>query len=93
MIAACFSLVGFAAAAVVGIAVGNRVETILLRAMGVMLIAWVLGYLIGAVANQAIGEYLERYKAEHPLPENADESQAREQDHPDGASEAVAAST
>ncbi|RMH19953.1 MAG: hypothetical protein D6698_05080 [Gammaproteobacteria bacterium] len=71
MIASCFSLVCFAAAIVVGIHVGNTPQTVLLRAVLVMIICWPIGYLVGLVAQRAIMDQINRYKQEHPIPDES----------------------
>ena len=70
MIATSFALVSFAAAIVVGVGAGNSTQTILLRAIGVMLVCWVIGRAVGAVAQWAILDHIDRYKQQHPVPED-----------------------
>ena len=70
MIATCFALVSFAAAIVVGVGAGNTTQTILLRAMGIMLVCWVIGRVVGAVAQWAIFDHINRYKQQHPIPKD-----------------------
>lgn len=69
VIAACFALVGFASAAVAGVAVQNSATTILLRATVVMLLCWVVGRVAGAIAQQAIDEHITGYEDQHPVSE------------------------
>ncbi len=71
VIASCFSLACFAAAIVVGIHAGNSPQTVLLRASLVMVICWPIGYLVGLVAQRAIIDQINRYKQEHPLPDES----------------------
>lgn len=71
MIASCFALVSFAAAIVVGIRAGNTTQTVLVRATAIMLVCWVIGLAVGAVAQWAIMEHVGRYKRGHPIPDDS----------------------
>lgn len=71
MIATCFALVSFTAAIVVGVGAGNSTQTILLRATLVMLVCWVIGRAVGAVAQWAIFDHIKRYKQQHPIPDES----------------------
>ncbi len=51
-----------------GIAAGNAADTILWRAIVIMLIGWPAGYCIGIVAECAVNRNIEAYKAARPLP-------------------------
>lgn len=68
MIAACFALVAFAAAVVVGLAAGNPAGTILWRALVAMLVCWVAGALVGYLAQRAVQVQVESYKTRNPIP-------------------------
>lgn len=67
VIASCFALVGFAAAILVGVASDNNSETVLWRAIVVMLLAWPIGRLCGYVAEQAVQSHIDAYKKKHPI--------------------------
>lgn len=68
VIATCLALVGFAAAVVVGLAVGNAPTVVLTRATLVMLGCLVLGTIVGKVAQRTIDQHVERHKRDHPIP-------------------------
>lgn len=68
VIAACFALAGFAAVVVIGLYVGNPAPTVLLRAMIVGVIAFIVGSVIGRIAQNTVEGYVDRYKSENPLP-------------------------
>lgn len=69
VIATCLALVGFAAAVVVGIAVGNEPTAVLTRATLVMLGCLVLGTVVGKIAQHTIDQHVEKHKRENPIPE------------------------
>ena len=81
VIAACFALAGFAAAAVLGVAAGNMTTTVLWRATVVMLVCWVIGRIAGAITQQTVDEHLEIYKETHPVP---NDRASMDSDTPDG---------
>ena len=68
VIATCLALVGFAAAVVVGIAVGNEPTAVLTRATLVMIGCLVLGTIVGKVAQRTIDQHVEQHKLENPIP-------------------------
>jgi hypothetical protein len=68
VIATCFALVCFAAAVIVGLFAGNSALTVLWRSLLVMLGAWIVGRLAGAVVERALNEKLETYRQANPLP-------------------------
>jgi 4-hydroxybenzoate polyprenyltransferase len=68
VIATCLALVGFAAAVVVGIAVGNPPTVVLTRATLVMLGCLVIGTIVGKVAQRTIDQHVERHKRDNPIP-------------------------
>ena len=70
----------FAAASVVGVAVGNSSTTILVRAVIVMVLAWVVGRVIGGIAQKTIEDHLETYKRNHPISESSAAAPAIEGD-------------
>lgn len=89
------ALCGFAAACVVGAAVGNPPTTILLRALAVLAACYLVGRLVGAVASRAVDDHIERYKRDHPIPgEDAGDGAAVHAAGPGGAADGdVAAPT
>jgi hypothetical protein len=74
VIATCFALAAFVAAILLGMSAGNVPETILTRAIVVMVVAWPIGRFCGAVAQWAIQSHIDSYKKAHPIP--ADSSSA-----------------
>lgn len=76
MIATCFALVAFAAALAVGVAADNSVGTIIQRALIAMAVAWLVGRVIGGIAMRVVHEHVERYKREHPIPDDLPEEDA-----------------
>lgn len=85
VIAACFALVSFAAAAMVGAVAGNSATTVLGRALIIMILCWLIGRVIGAVAEQVVDRHIERYKQEHPVPEAERAPAAASETEPDTA--------
>lgn len=69
VIASCFALVSFASALFVGAAAGNPLDTILIRALFVMVGCYAVGLIIGAVAQHTIDQHIEQYKTENPIPD------------------------
>jgi ABC-type nickel/cobalt efflux system permease component RcnA len=78
VIATCFALVCFAAAIIVGLAAGNDALTVLWRSLLIMLGAWLIGRVVGAVAQRALDEHLETYRQQHPLPSEQQNESAEE---------------
>ena len=70
VIAACFALVGFAAAAIVGAVAGNPMATVLWRGLIVMGACWLIGRLVGLVMTRAVQEHIDTYKRSHPIPDD-----------------------
>lgn len=73
VIATCVALVSFAGAIVVGLAAGNSAAVILMRALLVMLVAWVVGRIIGGIAQQHVQATITAYKDAHPIPREVSE--------------------
>jgi hypothetical protein len=71
VIASCFALVSFAAAILVGLHVGNSAPTIIFRATCVLLACWFVGYAVGSFAQWAVLDHVNRYKQEHPIPDDS----------------------
>lgn len=68
VIATCLALVGFAAAVVVGLAVGNEPTAVLTRATMVMIGCLVLGTVVGKVAQHTIDQHVHKHKLNNPIP-------------------------
>ena len=69
VIAGCCALTAFAVGVVAGLIADNPVETILLRALGAMIVGQIVGTIVGAVGERTLAEAMERYKKEHPIPD------------------------
>ncbi|MHC4995772.1 MAG: hypothetical protein ACYTGQ_12040 [Planctomycetota bacterium] len=67
VIATCLALIAFSMAIVLGVAAGNPPLTIVWRALLMMLVTWVIGSVIGAMAQHVVTENIASYKIEHPL--------------------------
>ncbi len=88
IIATCFALVAFAAALVIGALVGNPLGTVLFRALVAMCICWLVGYLVGLVAQRTVELNIARYKQAHPIVADADAvSAASPEQGPPGAAD------
>lgn len=68
VIATCFALVSFAAALLIGLHSGNSAGVLIWRATLVMVVCWIVGRVVGAVAQRVVDEHIESYKREHPIP-------------------------
>lgn len=68
LIATCFALVAFAAAMVVGLASGNDATTVIKRSLIAMGACWIVGRIVGHVAQRTVEEQIESYKLKHPIP-------------------------
>ena len=73
LIASSLALLAFAAAVVAGLIVDNPATTIISRALIAMILCYIAGSAIGAVAQRALEEHVEQYKRAHPLDSEADE--------------------
>ncbi len=69
IIASCFALSCFAGALLVGYAVGNQPAAIIGRAILLMFPAWVIGYIVGAIALSTLDHYLKQYQQDNPIPD------------------------
>lgn len=68
VIATCFALTSFAAALIVGIMAENPLQTILLRALFTMIVCYVIGLIIGLVAQSTVKKHIEQHKLDYPIP-------------------------
>jgi hypothetical protein len=93
VIATCFALVCFAAALLVGLFAGNPALTILWRSLLVMLGAWVVGRVVGAVVQSALDEHLKNYRDANPLPGGEHTATTETTPEPETQPEAPVAST
>ncbi|MEQ9453278.1 MAG: hypothetical protein RLN76_01630 [Phycisphaeraceae bacterium] len=72
ILAACFGLVGFAAAAAIGMIAGNDPITIITRALIVMFACWFVGRACGAISMIGVREYLDQHNQNNPIPTDID---------------------
>ena len=70
IIASFLALAAFAVAITAGLAAGNPVATTLWRALLAMAGGYVIGRIIGYVAQRAVHQHIEQYKQDHPLQNN-----------------------
>lgn len=76
MISTSFALACFAATLCYGIYNGNTWPSILTGALLAMLIAWIVGALLGSIALRSVNEHIKSYQNQHPIPdENATDNQ------------------
>jgi len=67
VIGGCCALTAFAASVTAGLFADNPAETILLRALGAMVIGQVVGTIVGAIGERTVAEALKKYKETHPV--------------------------
>jgi len=68
VIATCFALACFAGSALVGLYHGNPALSIVISSFLTMIAAYVVGLIVGAVAQRAVDEHVRRHKTNNPLP-------------------------
>lgn len=79
MIAVCFALTGFTAAVLIGwLYAHNSASVILSRAIGIMLVCYVIGRILGGIAQQVIEQEIVAYRKAHPIPSDEIEADAAE---------------
>ena len=62
-------MVGFAAAIVVGIASNIEATAVLTRATAIMILCFVIGSIVGKVAQRTIDLHIQRHQELNPIPE------------------------
>ena len=70
VIATCFSITCFIAAAMFGSYSRNPAWSVLLWSVGVMVVAYPIGWIFGAVAQRCVNDQIERHKQLNPIPED-----------------------
>ena len=70
VIGASLALSAFAVAIVAGLAAGNPARTILVNAVFSMIACQIVGFFAGSLAERAVAEHIEQYKAAHPISPN-----------------------
>ncbi len=68
IIASCFALSAFSIALISGLAADRATADILSTAVFALIVCYILGLIVAAVANVAISERIEQYKSDHPVP-------------------------
>ena len=76
VIATCFALACFAGSVVVGIYNQNPAVSVLLSSLVVLVAAYVVGLIVGAVAQHAVGEHIRKHKQQHPIPGQEQDGEA-----------------
>lgn len=71
VIATCFALACFAGSVVVGIYHQNPALSILLSGLLVLVAAYVVGLIVGAIAQHAVDDHIRKHKKQHPIPGEA----------------------
>lgn len=71
IIASCFALSAFAIALISGLAAGRAASSILGTAVLALLACYILGLIVASVANVAVSERIEQFKADNPVPDSS----------------------
>lgn len=71
IIASCFGLCGFAIALLASLGADTTPETALLRSIVSLVVCYIVGAAVGAVAERCVREHLDKYMREHPVPRSA----------------------
>ncbi len=77
VIATSFALISFAGTVLVGLFNGNDWKSILLSATIVLVVAWIVGTLVGMLMLHSVNEQIERHREANPAP---DENELYESD-------------
>ncbi|MFW6058547.1 MAG: hypothetical protein ACODAQ_00110 [Phycisphaeraceae bacterium] len=75
---------------------GNETVTVLWRALLVMAACWLIGRLVSHIAQRTLGEHLDRYKQQNPIPDDIPSVEiepADDEPAPDPQAEATVSST
>lgn len=70
VIATCFSILCFIAAAIVGSWSRNPAWSVLLWSVVVLVVAYPLGWVFGMVMQRCVDDQIERHKQLNPIPED-----------------------
>lgn len=76
VIATCFALACFAGSVIVGIYHQNPAMSVLLSSLVVLVAAYVVGLIVGAIAQHAIDEHIRKHKQQHPIPGQEQDDEA-----------------
>ena len=69
VIAFIFALTAFAVAIVAGMFGGDPAESVLARALIVLVVCHLVGAALGSTVNHVLNEFLKKYETDHPVPE------------------------
>jgi tetrahydromethanopterin S-methyltransferase subunit C len=69
VVSTAFALGAFVVAIIAGLAAQNPSRVVLFDAMIALVVCNVIGLVIGAVMEHAVNEHVDRYRAEHRIPE------------------------
>jgi uncharacterized protein involved in response to NO len=83
LISVILALSAFAIALVAGMAVGNPADHVVGRAVMAMLVAQIVGALIGRAAQCVVDEHLEQYRTAHPAADAESAEQNLSTEHPE----------
>jgi len=67
IIAATFALAAFCIAAMTGVLVGNPPAAVLLRALAAMGVCWIVGALVGEIAQHLVTRELAAHRLRNPV--------------------------
>lgn len=87
IIACSFALIAFALASVMGLFAGNPSLTILQSALAAGFACFLIGLLIGRIAQRVIEDDIAQYQQQHPIPDEQ-EALAAEDARPDNQQDA-----
>jgi len=76
VIATSFAIVCFVGAIIVGLAVRNSLEALLLNALVIMFISYVIGSVAGGIAQRTVDDHIDEYKQLKPIPDEEREYMA-----------------
>ena len=68
VIATCFALACFAGSLIVGIYHSNPALSVLLSSLLVLAAAYVVGLIVGSVAQHAVDDHIRKHKQQNPIP-------------------------
>ncbi len=72
VIATSFALTSFAAAIAVGVWADNTFHTIVFRALFTMIVCYMIGRVLGCLAERTVCQHIQAYQRDFPIPGDAD---------------------
>lgn len=67
VVAATFALAAFCVAAMAGLLVGNPPATVLFRAVAAMGVCWIVGSIVGTIAQQLVSDEILAHRVRNPV--------------------------